>query len=200
MRLALGMRVDENVAWEILYFGLQNWSAGQTITTNPLTGTVATSPYTQTDKLLGGFDKSLGYTYSSQLQNVEFNARRMFQTGSWTMSPLFGLRYLQWSETFNLNGVDQFYGATENVYSRANNYLLGLQIGGDVRYQWNRLALGLTGKAGIYTNLMRLNQSNLGSSGIANVPGSAGFISIDSSSNPLGAAEHSTSTRLPIIA
>ncbi len=187
LRLALGMRIDEQISYEILYFGLQNWSASSSIQADPIAGTLATSPYTQTDKLIGGFDQGLGYTYRSQLQNAEFNGRRLFNSGPWTASALAGFRYFQWTETLSLTGTDQFYGVTENLNSHTNNYLVGGQIGGDLRRDWKRFSFGMTGKAGLYANFMQMSQSNLNSTGIAGLPGT-GFVSLNSDTRNTGVA------------
>jgi hypothetical protein len=187
LRLALSMRIDEQFSYEILYFGLQNWSASQSIQADPTAGTLATSPYTQSDKLIGGFDQGLGYTYTSQLQNAEFNGRRLFTNGPWTAGALVGFRYFQWTETLSLSGTDRFYGLTENLNSHTNNYLVGLQAGGDLRRDWKRFSLGMTGKAGLYANFMQMSQSNLNSTGIAGLPGT-GFVSLNSDTRSTGAA------------
>lgn len=187
MRLALSATVDDQVSYEVLYFGLQNWSASNTILADPIAGTLATSPYTQTDKLTGGFDKSLGYSYTSKLNNAEFNVRRIFHAGNWALAPLVGFRYFQWNETLSLTGVDQFYGVTENLNSVANNYLVGGQIGGTARRDWQRFSLAATGKAGVFANFMQLTEANLNSTGIAGLPGT-GFVSLNSDSRHAGAA------------
>ncbi len=113
LRAAIQMRIGDSLSYEAMYFGLQNWSASSSISADPIAGTLATSPYTQSDKLIGGFDSTLSHTYKSQLQNAEFNARRLYQTGPWTLSPLVGFRYFQWTESMSLTGTDRFYGLTE---------------------------------------------------------------------------------------
>jgi hypothetical protein len=190
VRLALGLRASDFISWELLYFGLQNWNSSQTIFPDPFNaGTLAISPYTQVDKLIGGFDQSLGYTYSSQLHNAEFNGRyTLLNQGPWLLQGLAGFRYLQWNENFNLTGVDQFYGVTENINSRTHNYLVGAQIGGDMRADWRRFSFAMTGKAALFANFIQAQQSNLGSSGLSNVPG-GGILPIDSSNHMTGVAE-----------
>jgi hypothetical protein len=187
-RLALLCNIDDQLQWETLYFGLQNWSASNTLLANPYTGVLASSPYTQVDKLIGGFGQSLGYTYNSRLENIEFNARRRYLRGPFTISPLIGLRYFQWNEGLNLAGSDQFFGVTENVTSKAGNYMFGLQGGGDLRWTWKQLSLDMTGKAGIFANFISIRQANTNSIGIAGIPGAAGFVTSDTSSTTLGAA------------
>jgi hypothetical protein len=187
-RLRLLCNIDDEIQWETLYFGLQNWTASNTLQADPLTGSLASSPFTQVDKLIGGFDHSLGYSYTSRLQNLEFNARRRFVRGPWTLSPLVGVRYFQWNEGINISGTDQFFSVTENLTTKTGNYMFGLQGGGDLRWSWKRLSLDMTGKAGIFGNFITDRQSNGNSTGIAGFPGAAGFVSIDTSSRSFGAA------------
>lgn len=187
MRIALSATVNDTVNYEILYFGLQNWSASNSILADPIQGTLATSPYTQTDKLTGGFDQSLGYSYKSSLQNAEFNVRRLFQTPNWNLAPLVGFRYFQWNETLSLTGVDQFYGVTENLNSTTNNYLVGGQVGASARRDWQKFSFGTTFKAGLFANFMQINESNLNSTGTANLPGT-GFVSMNNNSRHTGVA------------
>ena len=124
LRLQLGLRFSEDVTWETIYFGLQNWQTGHTLYADPFgAGTVASSYYTQTDWLIGGFGTSLGYTYSSSLQNVELNRVRQREGyGNWTWGTLIGFRYLLWNESFNLNGYDAYYPAFENISVRTNKF------------------------------------------------------------------------------
>ena len=171
MRLALSMRVDDQISWQAVYFGLQNWSGSNSILANAGRGIVATSPYTQADKVLGGFDTSLGYSYRSRLNNVELNRFRLLgENCDWSISTLAGFRYFQWNESFTLTGVDRFFGVTENVNSSSNNYLVGGQVGADVRRNWSRFSLDMIGKAGLYANFIQQSKSNLDTTGAAGLP------------------------------
>lgn len=187
VRIALSATVNDAVNYEIMYFGLQNWSASSVILADPIQGTLATSPYTQTDKLTGGFDKNLGYNYTSSLQNAEFNVRRLFTANNWKLAPLVGFRYFQWNETLDLSGYDKFYGVTENVNSTTNNYLVGGQIGASARRDWQRFSLNTAFKAGLLANFMQINESNLNSTGTANLPGT-GFVSMNNNTRHVGVA------------
>ncbi len=187
-RIALLRTIDDRVQWETLYFGLQSWSVSNTLEANPLAGVVGTSPFTQADKLIGGFGQSLGYSYTSQLENLEFNARRRYGNRYFTASPLVGLRYFQWNEGLNISGSDQYFGVNENLTTKAGNYMFGLQGGADVKLNWRRLTFDVTGKAGIFLNLIENRQSNGNSTGIASLPGGAGFNTFDTSSRSVGAA------------
>ncbi len=64
---------------------------------------------------------------------------------------------------------------------------MGLQIGGDVRRDWNRFSLAATGKAGLYANFMQDTLSNLNSTNVGQLPGT-GFVSMNSNSRHTGVA------------
>ena len=61
MRFQVAYHVDRKTTWEAIYFGLHCWSGGRTLLPNLEAGTLAESPWTQTDKLIGGFDTGLGF-------------------------------------------------------------------------------------------------------------------------------------------
>ena len=75
LRLEISRKFDNDITLAATYWGLQQWSVGRTIYGDPYQDTVlAFSPYLQLPTLLSGLDNSLGYTYGSQIENVEFNA------------------------------------------------------------------------------------------------------------------------------
>ena len=166
LRLQLTRRIDDQVSWQGIYYGLQNWSSGRTVFANPAAHVFAFSPYTQTDAIIGGFASSLGYTNGSRLQNAELNqVIERGPAGSWRWRTLMGLRYFQWNDHINLAGVDNFYPAYENLALRSDNYLIGGQFGLEFERDWDRLHLEVAAKAGLLANIMHLHESNLNSSG-----------------------------------
>jgi hypothetical protein len=177
-RLQLTYLLTDELAIEAIYFGLQQWTSSNSITADPLLGIVAISPYTQSDKLLGGFDQSLGYSYSSRLNNGEINFRApVAQRGRWTRDNLLGVRYIQFNESFNLNGQDAFFNVAENINTHTSNSMLGTQVGTALRTNWDKWQLNMTGKAGLFTNFISQRVSNLNSTGVtAGFP--PGFIPI----------------------
>jgi hypothetical protein len=170
MRLQLIRHLDDQIAWEGIYYGLQSWSGGRTLNVDPVgANTVAFSPYTQTDALIGGFGTSLGYTDRSSLQNFELNQTyKRMDFGNWRWGTLWGLRYLNFSDRLNINGVDAFYPAYENLDLSSTNNMLGAQIGAQWQRDWNRFHLQMTGKLGLMANIIHLHESNLNSSGYLN--------------------------------
>ncbi len=189
LRLQFGLRITDQIGWDVIYFGLQNWSESEGVRAHPYSqGTVGFSPYTQTDYLIGGFGSTFGYTYGSSLQNVEVNRSRRFQTsGPWSFGTLIGFRYFQWDETLNLNGTDRFYPAYENIDVNSNNYLVGGQVGAQLQRDWERFHLQLIGKAALMANFTSVHESNLRSSGYR-YGNPAGFIPFDGSAHGVNTA------------
>lgn len=167
-RLQLTYMLTDELAIEGIYFGLNQWNSNNSITANPGAGVLAFSPFTQSDKLLGGFDQSLGYSYSSRLNNAEVNFwAPVAQIGQWTRDNLLGVRYVQFNEGFNLNGYDAFFNVGENLNSHTSNSMLGTQIGTALRRRWNNnWQLSMTGKAGLFANFISERFSNLNSTGV----------------------------------
>ena len=61
--------------------GPQHWSIDRTIHGDPVGETVlGHSPWLQTPDLVGGLDDFLGYSYTSDVHNVEINERIRFHS------------------------------------------------------------------------------------------------------------------------
>jgi len=177
VRLQAGYRFTDQNSVALTYFGLQQTSVGRTIYGDPVGNTVlAYSPWTQTDAIIGGFDNSLGYTYGSRVNNAEINQRIVAAAGpTWTLAGLWGVRFVQVADRFNLNGTDASTGDFENIDVRTANNLLGPQIGAEWTSYWNRFELSSTVKAGLFANFNSESYSNLNSSGVT-TGNPAGFI------------------------
>lgn len=127
-----------------------------------------------------GFNASdiVAYSQSSNFLSYEANYRirtrlerdRMIMgpDGSWTrqythghvFSLLLGLRHVTFDEEFLLTGRQT--GIRETTYSgdyrvNAENDLLGAQIGGEMRSQYETWSWGVLGKAGAYVNFSEVN-------------------------------------------
>lgn len=157
LRLEISHKITDYVTLSATYWGLQQWSVGNTIYGDNVTETVlAYSPYLQLSAPpsqggVGGFDNTLGYTYNSQVENVEFNALLRLNSDSsyWQFDWLWGVRYFYLADQFTLSGDDTFTGSSENLASSTTNSLIGAQTGllmvrGWERFQWETgLKLGL---------------------------------------------------------
>jgi hypothetical protein len=182
VRLQAGYRFTDQNSVMLTYFGLQQSSVGRTIYGDPVGNTVlAYSPWTQTDAIIGGFDNSLGYTYGSRVNNAEINQRIVAASGpTWTLAGLWGVRFVQVADRFNLNGTDASTGDFENIDIRTANNLLGPQIGAEWTSYWNRFQLSSAVKGGLFANFNSASYSNLNSSGM--ITGNpAGFYPIEQS-------------------
>ena len=96
LRLEISRKFD-NLTLAATYWGLQQWSVGRSIYGDPDQQTVLLySPYLQLPTLLSGLDNSLGYTYGSQIQNVEVNALFRLNPSEpyWEVDWLWGARYV----------------------------------------------------------------------------------------------------------
>ncbi len=132
VRLEISHKITDYITISATYWGLQQWSASNYLPGDPVGETVlAFSPYLQLSANppsgIGGFDTSLGYTYASQVENVEVNVLFRLNSDSayWKFDWLWGVRYFNLAEQFALTGIDGFTGATENLnYSTTNNLIV----------------------------------------------------------------------------
>jgi hypothetical protein len=189
VRLGAAFRFNDRNSLEATYFGLQQESVGRWISGDPVGNTVlAYSPWTQTDAIIGGFDNGLGYTYGSRVNSAELNQRlTVGGAASWSLAGLWGVRYFQVADRFNLNGSDASTGDFENLDIRTDNNLVGPQIGVAWNSFWNRLELTSEVKGALLANLSSASFSNLNSSGV--IYGSpAGFYAIDQSAHATNVA------------
>jgi hypothetical protein len=99
--------------------------------------------------------------------------RRECQQGTY-MSYLYGIRYMQIDERFNLHSVSQITngGVTTNGLGDydilTHNDMLGIQIGADMTFRKCRWAWGVRSKLGTYINFA--NQGSSISAGATNLP------------------------------
>jgi hypothetical protein len=185
LRLEVSGKLDENITLAATYWGLQQWSVGDTIYGDPYQDTVlAYSPYLQLPTLLKGLDNSLGYTYASQIDNFEFNARfRLNSDPYWQLDWLAGARYVYFADQFALTGVDTLNNASETVAYSTTNHLVGGQIGLLFTQGWSRFQWEVGLKAGLMANIYNQHGTDTASQ----PPGAAaGFVPYDIGNNGCG--------------
>jgi hypothetical protein len=171
IRFQLIGRITDQMAIEANTWGLQQWSVGRTIYGDPMRETVlGQSPWLQSPY----FDDSLGYTYSSQVANVELNQRFKllsydpYRAFSW----LWGVRYFYSSDDFTLSGSDLYTGDHETLNWQTKNNLIGAQLGLQWAWGWNRFQLSTEAKIGLFANVYSQH-------GIDSYSGTGGFQPFD---------------------
>lgn len=148
LSLLAGRRLDSDSAWEVSYFGLNNWTT-DLVVADPgnldLPGTLGVG----TD-----FDNAdvMNVSYQSRINNVEFNVLRDHYYLAW----LAGFRYISLEEEFNIaatNGLN-----TSNYSTRSSNNLFGGQIGARAFFHGRHLEWEVTGKVGLFGNAASQSQ------------------------------------------
>jgi hypothetical protein len=149
-RILLGTEFDGFRAIEASYFGIYNWDYSTTINGNnnlnlPGDLGLAFLDFIDADRFT--------VTYNSDIHNGEFNYLHYYGNIAW----LIGFRYFNLSETLSINAFDSDTG---NAYYNTSVYnnLFGGQIGGRIKQACGRWSYDLTGKAGIYDNVIRSSQ------------------------------------------
>ena len=145
-RLEAMANVTEQAAFQFVWFGFNDWNAQRTIYGHndlSLPGSVGllNRDFNQVDVI--------GFNYSTQLQNVEFNFLRQF--GESGVYGIVGFRYVSLDEKLRLTGYNHLASlAGSDCDVRTENDLYGGQLG--VRYlkQLDWLWLDLSGRAGVY--------------------------------------------------
>ena len=156
LRLELTTKLDDRWSISGMFWGLQQWSVGNTIYADPDQDTVlAYSPYLQLPYLLNGMDDSLTYKYDSKIENVEFNASYRLNAYDpyFELDWVVGARYVYVSDHFTLTGIDDFNSATETLDYATSNNLIGAQTGLLLVRGWSRFQYELGFKLGLMANI-----------------------------------------------
>ncbi len=183
VRLEISHQFTDYFSVSATYWGLQQWSVGNTIYGDPVNDTVlAFSPYLQLPSLLLGLDNSLSYTYASQVENVEVNAAfRLNRDNSyWHLDWLWGARFINLSDQFTLTGIDELNSAQEDLKYTTSNNLVGVQTGLEFVHGWGRFQWETGIKAGLMVNIYKQHGTDTASDP-GGVP--AGFVPGDVSAN-----------------
>ena len=183
VRLEITRQITDYFSVSATYWGLQQWSVGNTIYGDPDNDTVlAFSPYLQLPSLLLGLDNTLSYTYASQVENVEVNAsfRLNHDNSYWHLDWLWGARFINLSDQFTLTGIDSLNSAEEDLKYTTSNNLVGVQTGLQFVHGWGRFQWETGVKAGLMVNMYKQHGTDTASD-----PGGmpAGFVPGDASAN-----------------
>ncbi len=166
LRMQLIGQVTDTMSIETTAWGLQQWSVGRTIYGDPTNYTVlAYSPWLQLPKILNdGLDNYVGYTDKSQVANVELNQR--FRINPYdpfrSLSFLWGVRYFYLSDDFTLSGSDLYNAVSEDLRWQTKNNLIGLQVGVQWAWTWDRFQLSAEAKIGLFANVYSQHGTDTG--------------------------------------
>lgn len=154
VRFQISRRISDQAAIEATYWGMQQWSVGETLLADPGDTVLAYSPWLQLSSAIGGFNNDLSYSYSSQVHNAEINERILLSAYSpyWAFGWLWGVRYFNLSDNFTLSGSDLDTGYSESLNYRTTNNLIGPQLGLQCVRGWDRFQLISEGKIGVLAN------------------------------------------------
>ncbi|MSR56892.1 MAG: hypothetical protein EXS05_04380 [Planctomycetaceae bacterium] len=148
--LTLGKRFDQVSAFELTFFGFNEWEGSAQATGNgdlSLPGTLALN----TQDFI--FANRIKFDYNSSLYNVEANYTQTIAG----LILLSGFRYLRLNESFDINSYVANFNQSSDYLVRAKNNLIGGQIGLGFSNQWDRLTVDLLGKFGVYANVAEQN-------------------------------------------
>jgi hypothetical protein len=154
-RLTLGRTVGDCHAFEMVYFGLQQWDTSRTVTGDndlaiPGALGLASLDFFNVDELTA--------SNRASLNNVEANLWRRLGGGSFCV--MAGFRYLDLDERFVIQGADSDTGASRYRIGTQND-LFGGQVGGRYRRCFgpgSLFGVEAVGKAGVFGNAASSSQ------------------------------------------
>ena len=154
-RIVLGRAIGEKHAFELVYFGLQQWDTSRTVSGDnnlaiPGALGLASLDFYNVDQLT--------VSNRATLNNVEANVWR--RIGDGPVCVMAGFRYLDLDERFVIRGADSDTGAS-HYRINAQNDLYGGQIGGRYRQSFgpgSRFGVEAVGKAGVFGNAASTSQ------------------------------------------
>ena len=111
------------------------------------------------------FDNALSYTYNSQVANVEINQRfKLFSFDPYrAFSWLWGVRYFSPLRRFYLDRLRPLHGRLRILNWQTNNNLIGMQLGLQWAWGWDRFQLSTEVKAGLFANVYSQHGTDSGS-------------------------------------
>ncbi|MDX1946032.1 MAG: hypothetical protein SFU86_11595, partial [Pirellulaceae bacterium] len=172
LRATLGRSWGCGIIWEATYFGLNTWSQTDTVFGDSVNQTfLVTSPNLIIDDIIGGFDDFITFRYRSQLHNAELNRRRVRVVSEcWSLSTLFGTRYIHFSEDLFMRGEDITFSAFEELTGRSRNDMIGGQLGIRAVRHWAWWQARVGAKAGLFANLWEQRLFDEGDAGTGGGP------------------------------
>ena len=170
VRFTLGYHPDPNNTVELVYFGLQKWTAKASTNcdklgeSSPCLAAVFSQASPSSSSGFYDFEdfgainnpaEAARIKYQSKLHNVELNYKRHFAPwGNFIPTLLVGLRYMSVPERFGIAmfGEDGDLSDRADYKIKSKNHLFGVQVGGDGTYRMGSVDLSLRAKAGLFAN------------------------------------------------
>ena len=151
IRLQLVGRITDQMAIEATCWGLQHWSVGRTIYADPAGNRLGEFALAA-NRLLRQFLGLHLHQRRCQRRNqpaVQVVLVRSLPGVSW----LWGVRYFYLSDDFILSGSDLYTNTDEDLNWRTKNNLIGMQLGLQWTWGWDRFQLSTEGKVGLFANV-----------------------------------------------
>jgi hypothetical protein len=147
LRITFGQKFDCADGWEMVYTGPFKWNESMTTT-----GTNLNSYFQPNTVDISAFNNAVWHyqNYESKFNSFEFSQTCY----AWdVLKQSWGFRYINLDDIYTYASVNN--QGTPGVYElQANNHLIGLQYGIDVRYPYyRRLIFDISGKFGGYANI-----------------------------------------------
>ena len=161
-RLNAAYFTEEGTTFEFQYFDIFDWSSRFAAVSPPLMDIPSPAAFVRNDgTAMVDYNNSNGMqmSYRAEMSNVEVNmafrldknADPLHYKDVPSTEMLFGIRYIELDEHFNLtSGVDPFLPSQYDI--RTRNQLYGLQFGGRYRGCLGSTVMQLETKFGVYDN------------------------------------------------
>ncbi len=149
--LLIGKTLCDCYAGEISYWGFNGWQESNQV--SQFNNLDIPGPLVAVADDFDNADTIIART-ASRINNAEINLVRSY--GS--LSLLGGFRYFNFEDRFNLTSIDND-GDVSNYRVKASNDLFGAQLGSRYTANWCKWGLVIAGKAGVYGNDARQQQT-----------------------------------------
>jgi hypothetical protein len=151
----LGYKPTPMDAWEISYFGLQDWNENQQ--RGPSAGLIVLDGDLGNAMGLGFHTiDTLSVTYSSEIHDAELNY--FWHPGAKWLNWMVGFRYFHLDEQFDINAIDLNPAIVSAYDTQSTNNLYGGQLGARAHFCGTKCSFDVTGKAGAFGNSVQMSQ------------------------------------------
>lgn len=163
----LGYRPTPKDAWELTYFGLQDFDENKPLVSQTSDLSLPGDLGALAGLHFSGAD-AMDVTYTSIIQDAEVNYF-WFPGSQRVLTFMTGFRYFRMDERFDISSTVTGVGTSDYDIHSVNN-LYGWQLGTRIQEHYYRFGYQITGKAGAYGNNIDMRQlaGNVGEAPIRN--------------------------------